>query len=119
MGDPSELPSIEDARKHIAVDYLPTIQKYVGEIRQKAKAHIEKVEAERLRLSVAHAQERKRLDDGIRRRNERERAERFRKGMLGLGDRLSGKHKALEKQNEMEALWALERDRRQRDAMVG
>lgn len=121
LGNPNELPSIEDARKHIAADYLPKIQKYVGEIRQKAKANIEKVEAERLRLSAAHAQERKRLDEGIRQRNEREqreRAERFRKGMLGLWDRLSGKHKALEKQNEMEALWALERDRRQRDAMV-
>jgi hypothetical protein len=121
LGDPNDLPSIEDARKHIAADYLPKIQKYVGEIRQKAKAHIEKVEAERLRLSAAHAQERKRLDEGIRQRNEREqreRAERFQKGMLGLWDRLSGKHKAFEKQNEIEALWALERDRRQRDAMV-
>lgn len=121
LGDPNELPSIEDARKHIAADYLPKIQKYVGEIRQKAKAHIETIEAERLWLSAAHAQERKRLDEGIRQRNEREqreRAERFRKGMLGLWDRLSGKHKALEKQNEMEVLWALERDRRQRDATV-
>jgi hypothetical protein len=121
LGDPNDLPSIEDARKHIAADYLPKIQRYIGEIRQKAKAHIEKIEAERLQLSAAHALERKRLDEGIRQRNEREqreRTERFRRGMLGLWDRLSGKHKALEKQNEMEALWALERDRRQPDGMV-
>ncbi|WBQ11223.1 relaxase/mobilization nuclease domain-containing protein [Hyphomonadaceae bacterium ML37] len=121
LGDPKDLPSIEDARKHMASDYLPKIQKYVGDIRQKAKAHINKIEADRRRLQAEHATERKRIDDGIRKRSEREqreRAERFRKGMLGLWDRLSGKHKALEKQNQMEALWALERDRRQRDAMV-
>jgi hypothetical protein len=121
LGSPDELLTLEDARKEIAADYLPKMQDHLRGIRQTAKERIQKVEAERAKLHAAHKAEREKLDRGQKQRREqeqRERAERNRKGLLALWDRLSGKHKAIEKQNQIEALWALERDRRQRDAII-
>ena len=72
-------------------------------------------------MARAHAQERAKLDAGQKARFEAEarmRAERFRKGMAGLWDRLTGKRRELEKQNELEVLWALQRDREQRQMML-
>jgi hypothetical protein len=46
------------------------------------------------------------------------RAERFRKGLKGLWDRLRGVHAMIKKQNEMELFWSQQRDREQRDRLV-
>lgn len=71
-------------------------------------------------MKAQHSEERSKLDSGQQARTDQEakgRAARFRKGLRGLLDRVTGK-RALEKQNQMEAVWPLQRDREQRQALV-
>lgn len=46
------------------------------------------------------------------------RSERIRKGVLGLWDKLTGEHAKQVKQGQMEAFFALQRDREQRQALL-
>jgi hypothetical protein len=72
-------------------------------------------------MQAHHAAERVKIDDGQRARQEQEtrvRAERMRRGLAGLWDRLTGTYAKLRKQNELEALWALQRDRDQRHVIL-
>ncbi|MGV6848422.1 MAG: hypothetical protein ACWA5A_08595, partial [Marinibacterium sp.] len=79
------------------------------------------LEKRRQEMQVQQQAERAKLDAGQKARAEQEaaaRSARLRKGLLGLLDRVTGKRAALEKQNEMEAIWSLQRDREQRHALV-
>ena len=61
------------------------------------------------------------MDAWQRQRHEketRERANRIRKGFIGIWDRLTGEYSKIRKQNEMEAFFALNRDRKQRHDLV-
>ena len=61
------------------------------------------------------------MDAWQRQRHEqetRERATRIRKGFMGLWDRLTGEYAKIRKQNEMEAFFSLNRDRKQRHDLV-
>ncbi|MEL6126800.1 MAG: relaxase, partial [Pseudomonadota bacterium] len=121
IGEPDVLRSVEDTRKRIGEDILPRIKSHLDEARSAADAEKEQLEERREDMAYAHALERTRLDLGQRARAEQEarnRAERFRKGMAGLWDRLTGQHSKLAKQNEMEALWALRRDQEQRQGVI-
>ncbi|AWI85537.1 relaxase [Alloyangia pacifica] len=121
VGDPADLRSVEDTRKRIGEDILPRIKSHMDEARTSAAADKELLEERRLAMARSHAHERMKLDLGQKARAEQEarnRAERFRKGFGGLWDRLSGQRAKLEKQNEIEALWALRRDQEQRQAMI-
>ena len=121
LGKPDDLRSIEDARKRIAEDVLPRVKTHMDQARAKSRSELAGLDARRLAMAEAHAQERERLDAGQKARSESEarmRAERFRKGMAGIWDRLTGKRTQLEKQNEFEALWALRRDQDQRQMMI-
>ncbi|GAK34610.1 hypothetical protein JCM17846_28900 [Iodidimonas nitroreducens] len=121
LGKPDELRSIEDARKRIAEDILPRMKAHLDKARADAKQELNALNARREAMARAHAEERAKLNAGQKARFEAEarmRAERFRKGMAGLWDRLTGKRRELEKQNELEALWALQRDRDQRQMML-
>jgi len=121
LGKPDEHRSIEETRKRIAEHILPRMHGHLSKARANAKRETETLEARRQEMVKAHADERAKLDAGQKARNEQEaqtRAERFRRGMKGLWDRMTGKRRQLEKQNEMEAFWALQRDREQRQALV-
>ena len=47
-----------------------------------------------------------------------ERQNRYRKGIVGFWDRLSGTHKRIKKQNELETYNATIRDRAEKDALI-
>ena len=72
-------------------------------------------------MMAYHQSERARMDAGQKERQKREtreRAERMGKGFRGLWDRLTGEHAKIKKQNEMEAFFALGRDREQRHTLI-
>ncbi|MFN7609572.1 MAG: relaxase, partial [bacterium] len=72
-------------------------------------------------MKALHQTERLRLDAGQKQRHEletKERANRIRKGFMGIWDRLTGEYAKARKQNEMEAFFALNRDRKQRHDLV-
>lgn len=121
LGDPASLPSVEEMRAHIARDIEPKIKTFITEAKQEFAERMKPVEQERLRLKALHDAERAKLDHGQAERLKAEtqaRAERLRKGLGGLRDRLTGEHAKVKAQNELEAYWSLQRDREQRNALV-
>lgn len=121
LGKPSELPSVEDTRQRIAKDILPKIVSHVAKAQADTQKNLSDLNERRQAMKAQHSEERTKLDVGQQARADqeaRDRAARFRKGLRGLLDRVTGKRAALEKQNQMEAIWALQRDREQRQALV-
>ncbi|WP_299810491.1 relaxase/mobilization nuclease domain-containing protein [uncultured Roseibium sp.] len=121
LGKAEELRSIEETRQRIAEGILPRMKSHLDEARGKARLETGALNSRRSVMTETHAEERAKLDAGQKQRFEdesRNRADRLRKGVLGLWDKLTGKRAKLEKQNEMEALWALQRDREQRHAVI-
>ncbi|MEM9128246.1 MAG: relaxase [Pseudomonadota bacterium] len=118
LGDHKELPSIDQA--HAQAAKMVTYR--LGEI-QKEQAHEEaarqeKFKAERERQeALARAERQKQLDEQRQRRQTEaaERAERLRKGLLGLLDRVTGRRKETLLKNQEEMALAYQRDKAQRE----
>ena len=121
LGNADDLPGVAAVRETIAATIAPRLETLIAEADKKRRLDLLPFDALRLELTKRHARERERLDAGLARRQDAERqsrAQRFRTGVSGLWDRLNGRHAAIRKQNDGEALEALKRDRAQRDAMV-
>ncbi|MEM6496989.1 MAG: relaxase [Pseudomonadota bacterium] len=121
FGPPKDLPSVAETRTRIAQYILPQMQGHLAEARANARRETDDLEQRRAALAKANALERERLDAAQRARFEqdaKDRAQRLNRGIKGLWQRLTGKRRAIEKQNEMEAFWALQRDRQQRHGLV-
>jgi len=122
LGMPENLRSVEDTRKRIGEDILPRIKLHLDEARAKASQEKADLEEQRRNMARIHLEERAKLDAGQKARAEqeaRQRADRFRKGMKGVWDLLTGQRAKLEKQNQLEAMWALRRDQDQRQSVIG
>jgi hypothetical protein len=121
LGKPQELNNVSETRQRIAKDIVPKLASHITKARADATAEKSALEIRRQGMQAQQQAERAKLDAGQKARVEQEAAERsarFRKGLRGLLDRVTGKRAALEKQNEMEAIWSLQRDREQRHALV-
>ncbi|MFG6537515.1 relaxase/mobilization nuclease domain-containing protein [Sulfitobacter sp. CS16] len=122
LGKPQELKSVNETRQRIAKEIAPKLVSYITKARADANAEKSGLEIRRQEMQAQQQAERAKLDAGQKARVEQEaaaRSARLRKGLRGLLDRVTGKRAALEKQNEMEAIWSLQRDREQRHALVG
>jgi hypothetical protein len=121
LGAADDLPSVDQTRQRVAAEILPRLKGHIDEARARAAAELKPLNDQRLAMQAAHAAERAKLDAGQKARQEqetRERAARLRKGLPGLWDKLRGEYSKRRKQNELEALWALQRDREQRHALL-
>jgi len=121
LGAADDLPTVEQTRQRVAAEILPRLREHMDEARAKAAAEVKPLSDQRLAMQAAHAEERAKLDAGQKARQDqetRERAERLRKGLAGLWDKLRGVYQAARKQNELEAFWALQRDREQRHTLL-
>ena len=121
LGSAESLPNVAMTRQRIASDILPKLKDHREEARARAAAELKPIEEKRRAMQAAHAAERAKLDAGQKARLEqetRDRSARLRKGLAGLWDRLRGVYEKAKKQNEMEALWSLQRDREQRHALL-
>lgn len=121
LGPPDDLRSVDETKAYIAGTVVPKLQK-LRDAADAAKDEIMvKLDAERLAMKSLHTEERQRLETGLAKRQaqeDRRRAERYRAGVKGVFDRLSGRHSRVRKQNELEAFMALQRDREQRQAVI-
>lgn len=121
LGNPETLASVDETRQRIASTILPRLHAYRQEARAAATKELEPLNAQRRAMQAQHAEERRKVDEGQKARadaEQRDRAERTRKGLMGLWDRLTGTYAKIQKQNEMEAYFALQRDREQRHALI-
>jgi hypothetical protein len=121
LGEADKLPGVEDTIRKIGTELAPQLSHLITEAKRIAAVQMKPLNDQREALREKHAHERKALDalQDQRRANElKDRAARFRKGVLGMWDRLTGAHTKTKKQNELEAAFATERDRKQRDTLV-
>ncbi|WP_424977353.1 relaxase/mobilization nuclease domain-containing protein [Leisingera sp. S232] len=121
FGSPENLPSVDEARSTIRSKVSDQMRGYIVQIKDRQNRELDPLRDKHLSMVKAHREERQKLQDGQSKRWAEEtkiRSDRLNKGMRGLFDRITGKAKTIQKQNELEARKAAERDQKQRDFMV-
>jgi len=121
MGDMAALPSVEDAQTHAASLKRQKLQSFARTATEDFAQAANAVEAKRLAMVERHRTDRKALQTS---QDERwtqeaiERGARFRKGIRGLWDRVTGKNGKLRDQNAQETAAAAERDAKEKQALI-
>jgi hypothetical protein len=121
LGNPDDLPTVETAKLFIAEQVKPKLDGFINQAKAEFATEIAALDGARLRMKAVHDAARRALDQQQQQRQfaeARTRAERFRRGLKGLWDRLRGAHAKIKKQNEMELFWSTQRDREARDRLV-
>lgn len=121
LGDEGKLPSLEQTKMAITSDMGKLMDRFDAELDKQDQERTDTYRKERLAL-IAKQQEQRRIQLGMLEARQRaeatERQERFRTGTKGLWDRISGQHKRIQRQNELEALEAFRRDRAAKDELI-
>lgn len=118
LGDPSSLPSATDTRALIAERMSGLIRRYVREAETALQAKENAITLRKAEIKERHVAAREKL---IAQQAERwveetvARAGRYRRGVAGLWDWLSGRAKKTSRENEREAYAAVKRDDRERE----
>ncbi|WP_370335344.1 relaxase/mobilization nuclease domain-containing protein [Parvularcula marina] len=121
LGPERDLPSIQQARQAFAAELIPHLEEYRAQAKARRDRDLDLYNERRRRMAERQKLERQSLKDRHNKRasNERDiRQKRFRRGLRGFWDRLTGKHRQIVSQNNREALHALERDRQERDTQI-
>lgn len=121
LGDPQALPSIDEAKAAISARMSAMLRKHVREVEDEHDARLSALAARRDKLMERQRSERTQLEQVQAARWEEEtarRMRRFSKGISGLWDRLTGKHRQITYRNEIEALEAYQRDRAEKDKLI-
>ena len=121
LGEPKELPSIEQAKDQIASDMSKHLQKHVTQAEENKQRRSAVFEFKRQRLVEEQRKERQTLEEYLRKRwdsETKERSQRLSKGLLGIWHRLTGKYEKTKRQNEIDALRAFQRDRKEKDKLI-
>ena len=121
LGDPDDLPSIEEARVLVAHDMRAAFKRHGSEARFLAARALAPLVRRRAAMTRRHRAERAKLDEGQRQRwieETRARSSRLNSGLKRLWQRFTGRYDRIRRQNEHEAYAAVERDRDQRQALI-
>jgi len=121
IGQPEDLPSVDEAKTRQVLDMRSAFQRHADAAQAQFTSSMAELDEQRDTIKNHHQAERAKLDAAQKERQAEEnqaRLERFNRGLRGLWDRVTGHHSKLRKENEQEAFAALQRDRMQRDAMV-
>ena len=121
LGDPSELPSVEEVKGKIAAKVSDKLRGYVQDVEKNYSRLRPSIELQRQELLAQHREERKTLKDQQEKRLIREtnkRAARLPKGLGGLWSRITGDYTKIRDQNERDAWQALQRDRSEKDDLI-
>ncbi len=121
LGEPDNLPSVKDTRKHLAETMGKTLQQNLEESRLKHQQALSPLDLHRQNMVQAQRKERQNLDLQQKQRWQLEtklRTERFQKGIKGVIDHVTGTHKKLHSQNMLETHRALQRDRQQKQDLI-
>jgi hypothetical protein len=121
LGDPKDLPSVEEIRGRIAERMTDQLRRYVQEVDTGYRKLEPSAEFKRLNMVQRHRDERAPLEQDQRGRWEAEtkaRSERLTKGLGGVWSRMTGKYAKIRRQNEYEAWQALQRDTAEKDQII-
>ena len=120
LGAPDALPSVDDVKAGIDRKLVRRMNALLREIREKHAKRRQPLLAQKKRMTARHRRERTALDDRQSERRKREletRQARFRSGLRGFWDRLTGRHRQIREANERDAYAAHVRDREENDAL--
>lgn len=121
LTDRDALPDMEEAREIIARGMSAHLEALRTQQNAAVMARLAKIADRKMQLAQAHEAQRAALEKAFeeRRRTEtRARQARFRKGLRGLFDRFTGRHREIARQNEQEAWQANVRDRQEKDDLI-
>lgn len=121
LGNPDNLKSVAETKAFLSKEITEKLSPLIKEAKRMASNKLRPLHDEREKMKIEHQTERQKLDAGQRQRHEqetKERANRIRKGFMGLWDKLTGEYAKIRKQNEMEAFFSLNRDRKQRHDLI-
>lgn len=120
LGDPEKLPSVEQVRASVHDRLKGRVRDYIKEGRETQAKELAPVVQALREMVKGHRQERARLETKLESRRLAEtkaRSERLQKGVRGVWELLTGKARAIRRQNEREAYDGYCRDRDQREAL--
>lgn len=121
LGEPDKLPSVGEVRTQIRQRMSERLRGFIREDREVQAAELKPLAMEREAMVTVQTKDRARVISGQverLRRETRERAGRFRRGLPGVWDLLTGKTAATRRENEREAQDGKLRDREEREALV-
>lgn len=121
MGDLAALPSMEETQTKIAELVRHKMDGFIGGVISDFAQAAEAIDAKRLAMVARHHTDRQAMEtvqDNRKNAELIERAARFRRGIRGLWDRITGQHAKLRYQNERETAHAAERDAKEKQALI-
>jgi len=121
IGDPADLPSVDEAKAAWASDMLKKAQELQREADQKREQERQAFAAKRAELVARQRAERAAQDQALTARKTKEaiaRQDRFRSGLKGLWDRLRGEHRRILEESLRDGLASDRRDKQERDQLI-
>ena len=121
LGNPDNLKSVTETKAFLSKEISEKLSPIIKEAKRLAANQLSPFNEQKEKMKTLHQTERQKLDMGQRQRHEQEtkiRATRIRKGFMGIWDRLTGEYSKIRKQNEIEAFFSLNRDRKQRHDLI-
>ncbi|MEW8051126.1 MAG: hypothetical protein AB2809_12180 [Candidatus Thiodiazotropha sp.] len=121
LGDLQTLPSVDQAKAHIAERMADKLRQHLKEAEKDKQRRSAAFELKRLQLVERQRSERQHLEQMQSERWEAEtntRAKRLVGGLKGVWHFLTGKYTKVRQQNELETLLAMQRDRTEKDDMI-
>lgn len=121
LGDPSELPSVDQVKAEIAARMTGKIREFIEQAEKDAQRRSAFIDFRKAEVVGRHVEERRALTEAHEQRWQAEtlaRAARLPKGFSGIWHRLTGRYAKVKAQNERETLESLHRDRDEKDALI-
>lgn len=121
LGEAAELPTFADMKAAVGKLIHAKLKSFIAEVKTKQSLETASLREAAQAMGARHSGERALLSKRQKERwaeETRLRTSRFRAGLRGLLDTVTGKTRAIRAANEAEVLQGLRRDREQRDALV-
>ncbi|MEM7620470.1 MAG: relaxase/mobilization nuclease domain-containing protein [Pseudomonadota bacterium] len=121
LGDPEQLPSLANIKKEISRKVTDKIKGFIDDVDHKHTQDFKPLHEVRSQMVANHRMQRAKLRRAQNKRwieESQKRAQRFRTGLVGLWDKLTGRANTIQKINERQAWKGLKRDQAQRDRLI-
>jgi hypothetical protein len=121
LGDPARLPTVQSLRPQLGERLAEKLRCFEDDVTQAFEVASKTLDAKRSLLVARQREERAELRERQAFRwlqESRVRLARFRKGLRGLWDRITGRHQSVRRENEVETEAALARDRSEREGVI-
>ena len=121
LGKRTTLPCVDEVKARHSQALLNSVRIGLEQIEQKYQPRLAPLKQQKQDMAAQHQGERDRMkarQDEHWQQEVAQRQARLSRGLKGLWQRLTGRHQALQQQNDLSTLQALKRDQQQRDNLI-